>query len=198
MSISGGQLVAEVKKFIGDPYVYGDAGPGAFDCSGLIYYALGQLGVHGAPRTSEGQYGWAQHISAADLQPGDLVFSQWPGDNASPGHVSVYAGGGQVIEASGTGIPVHQIPLDAVYKQHVVGYGRIPGAAGGGGAGSGGGGLLSLALPDAVLSLFSQAETMATAALWIINPENWARIIAGGLGFMLAAFGIGFLVAAAM
>lgn len=199
MSINGSQIVAEAKKFLGDPYVWGAQGPSSFDCSGLVEYVMQQLGVKAVPRSSEAQYGWVQKVTAANLQAGDLVFSQWPGDNqASPGHVAIYAGGGQVIEAPGSGQTVHQVPLDASYKAHVVGYGRAPGAAGGGAGGSsGGGGLLGLFLPAPVLQMFTDAETLAQSMMWLINPENWARIMAGAFGFFLAIFGLGFLVAAA-
>lgn len=198
VSVTGAQIVSEVKKFLGDPYIYGAAGPTTFDCSGLVQYALTKLGVKAVPRTSEAQYGWAQKISASQLQPGDLVFSQWPGDNASPGHVAIYAGGGQIIEAPAPGMSVHQIPLDASYKSHVIGYGRAPGLPAASGASSGGGGgLLGLVLPQQVLDVFSGAEQLAQSAMWIINPENWARIMAGAFGFFLAAFGVGFLIAAA-
>jgi hypothetical protein len=198
MAVTGAGIVAEVKKFLGDPYVFGAAGPSTFDCSGLVKYVLDSLGVKGVPRTSEQQYSWAQHVTASQLQPGDLVFSQWPGDDASPGHVAIYAGGGQVIEAPQPGENVHQVPLDANYKAHVVGYGRAPSiAAGATDTSVLGGGLLGLALPASVLSMFGTAEQLAQKTLWLINPENWARIFAGVFGFVLLAFGLGFLVWAA-
>jgi cell wall-associated NlpC family hydrolase len=74
---------------LGDPYVYGATGPAAFDCSGLVQWAAQKAGFKGVPRTSEAQWNWVQKISQAQLQPGDLVFSQWPGDNASPGPVQI-------------------------------------------------------------------------------------------------------------
>jgi hypothetical protein len=81
----------------------------------------------------------------------------------------------------------------------IVGYGRPPGLAGASGAAGGGGllgGLLSLALPADILALFSTAEKLAQGLLWWINPENWARVIAGITGAFLGLFGIGFLIAA--
>jgi len=192
MSITGDQVVAEVRKLLGDPYMYGDAGPAAFDCSGLVQYTLSKLGIT-APRTSEAQWAWSQKISKAQLQPGDLVFSQWPGDNASPGHVQVYAGGGNVIGADSTN--VEQVPLSS-NAGHIVGYGRPPGMTAAAAGAGGGGGLLSLALPAGVLSMFSMLETFFTKILWIVNPENVARVVAGVAGAFLALFGIGFLIAA--
>lgn len=195
MSLTGAEIVSEVKKFAGDPYVYGDAGPSSFDCSGLVQYVLGKLGVS-APRTSEAQWGWVQKISKSQLQPGDLVFAQFPGDNASPGHVGIYTGGGQVLSAEDPAQGVGYASL-ASWGSNVVGYGRVPGASTSGSSPGGGGGLLSLALPAGITSMFETGASLLQKLMWIINPESWARIIAGIFGFFLLAFGIGFLVAAA-
>ena len=130
--VRGGQaFVDEASSFIGDPYVFGAAGPTTFDCSGLVQYALEKIGLKNVPRTSEQQWNWVKHISAKDLQPGDLIFEQWPGDNAPPGHVVIYAGNGQIIQAPHTGADV-QLDSWSPGQVHaeggrIVGYGRIPG-----------------------------------------------------------------------
>jgi hypothetical protein len=135
---SGGQLgtagadkfVSVLKSLLGDPYQLGAAGPATFDCSGLVQYALEKAGVPDVPRTSEQQWAWIKQnggqINKSQLKPGDLVFSQWPGDNASPGHVQVYLGGGKVIQAPHTGAAVSISSLSAD-GSHIVGYGRPPG-----------------------------------------------------------------------
>lgn len=197
MAVTGTQIADEVRKFLGDPYVYGDAGPSAFDCSGLVQYTLSRLGFRAVPRTSEAQWGWVQKISRAQLATGDLVFAQFPGDNASPGHVGVYVGGGQVLSAED---PAQGVGLSSLssWGGSIVGYGRVPGAAAAGGAsGGGGGGLLSLALPAGVTQMFSDAAQFVQGLLWLVNPENTARIIAGVAGVFLGLFGLGFLIAAA-
>lgn len=191
-------FVGEVKSALGDPYVYGSSGPKSFDCSGLVQWAAHKAGISGVPRTSEAQWAWVQKIQKRDLMPGDLVFSQWPGDNASPGHVQIYIGGGNVIGADT--VNVEQTTL-AAQAGHIVGYGRMPGAnvdtvasgATGGGLGSG---LLSLALPQDVLDTMASAERVVSGLAWFVNPENWARIFAGIVGMMLAGFGIVALVKA--
>ena len=195
MSLSGSAIVSEVQKFAGDPYVYGATGPSSFDCSGLVQYVLKQLGVS-APRTSEAQWGWVQKITRDQLQPGDLVFAQFPGDNASPGHVGVYTGNGQVLSAEDPAAGVGYSSL-ASWGSAVVGYGRVPGSAGGAASSSSGGGLLSLFLPADITNMFDTASGFLGKLMWILNPESWARITAGVFGFFLLAFGIGFLVAAA-
>ena len=81
----------------------------------------------------------------------------------------------------------------------IVGYGRVPGSSGSTGGGTSGGGLnlLSLALPQPVLDMFADAEHALQAMMWILNPENWVRIIAGVFGVFFAVGGITMLVGAA-
>jgi len=59
---------------IGDPYVYGAAGPGAFDCSGLIYYSYRKAGFKHMPRTSSAQAAWLRHIKKSNMRRGDLMY----------------------------------------------------------------------------------------------------------------------------
>jgi hypothetical protein len=190
VSVTGQQIVDEAKSLIGDPYVYGAAGPSTFDCSGLVQYVLSKLGAKSVPRTSEAQWGWVQKITRSQLQPGDLIFEQWPGDNAAPGHVVIYAGGGKVIEAPQPGQSVLERSWSPS-ETTITGYGRPAGITGSS-TGGGGllGGLLSLALPQPVLDLFSAMEKIAQSAMWIINPVNWARIVAGVFGFLLLGAGL--------
>jgi cell wall-associated NlpC family hydrolase len=61
------------KNQLGDPYRYGAAGPGAFDCSGLVYYSMRKAGI-AVPRSSGAQASYARRISKANLRPGDLMF----------------------------------------------------------------------------------------------------------------------------
>lgn len=134
------RFLAAVHADIGDPYVFGAAGPKEFDCSGLIYYNLRKLGIQ-APRTSEEQWGWVQRIKKSQLQPGDLIFMQFPGDQASPGHVVIYAGNGKIIQAPHTGADVQEVPLSSMGNgSEIVGYGRPPGLTGTAGPVGGSGG----------------------------------------------------------
>jgi peptidoglycan DL-endopeptidase CwlO len=90
---------------VGDSYVYGAAGPDAFDCSGLTMMAWGQAGV-GLPHSSSAQYGSGPHIAMSDLQPGDLVFYYSP-----ISHVGMYIGNGMIVHAAnpGTGVVVSSV-----------------------------------------------------------------------------------------
>jgi cell wall-associated NlpC family hydrolase len=185
MSVSGNAIVTEIEKFTGDPYVYGAAGPNSFDCSGLVQYVLTKLGVSGVPRTSEQQYAWATKISASDLAPGDLVFAQFPGDNASPGHVGVYVGGGRVLSAED---PAQGIGYDTLadWGSAIVGYGRVPDST----AGTGGGTSASLtsgilSWPSAITGAFTDIDTILKD---ILSPSFWLRIASffAGIGLLVA------------
>jgi len=83
----------------------------------------------------------------------------------------------------------------------VVGFARLPGVKGSAAAASsgssGGGGLLGLALPADALAFFEDAAHFVNTALWILNPENWLRILAGAAAVLLAVSGLVFLVKAA-
>lgn len=128
---SGDAFVTNASQYIGTPYVWGGASPKGFDCSGLVEYVLAGMGIR-APRTSEAQYAWTKRVGANDLQAGDLVFLNFPGE-VSPGHVMIYAGGNQVIQAARPGTNVEEDtfnpkkPGSNEWGATVVGYGRIPG-----------------------------------------------------------------------
>jgi cell wall-associated NlpC family hydrolase len=91
---------------LGDPYVYGAAGPDAWDCSGLTMGAWGAAGVS-LPHASSMQPSYGTPVSISDLQPGDLVFYYSP-----ISHVAIYLGNGQIIHAPHTGDVVRIAPLD--------------------------------------------------------------------------------------
>jgi cell wall-associated NlpC family hydrolase len=96
---------------IGKPYVWAAAGPDSFDCSGLTQYVWGKAGVYLAHYTVT-QWDSGVRVSRANLQPGDLVF--FPGSDgtwSAPGHVGIYVGGGNMIDAPYTGVDVREEPV---------------------------------------------------------------------------------------
>lgn len=127
---TGTDFLNLVSNQIGTPYVWGGDQPGGFDCSGLVKWAADQLGLNSFPRTSEEQWGAVQRIRADQLQPGDLIFMNFPGE-VSPGHVVIYAGNDQIIQAPSTGQLVQRDSFTQSTAQQwgavIVGYGRIPG-----------------------------------------------------------------------
>jgi len=96
----GARALALAKGKLGAPYVWGAAGPSAFDCSGLIVWAYKQLGVS-LPHSSATLSTMGTPVSKAALQPGDLVFFYSP-----VSHVGIYAGNGMVLNATQSGEPV--------------------------------------------------------------------------------------------
>jgi cell wall-associated NlpC family hydrolase len=66
-------MVYNALSVIGQPYRFGGAAPGGFDCSGLVVYAAGGAGIR-VPRTAREQLGAGVPVKRSELQPGDLVF----------------------------------------------------------------------------------------------------------------------------
>jgi cell wall-associated NlpC family hydrolase len=93
---------------IGDPYVWGAAGPDAFDCSGLVQYAYAAAGIS-LPHSSRMQSTMGAPVSRDALQPGDLVFFYSP-----VSHVGIYIGDGQMVHASTSGVPVKTASVDSM------------------------------------------------------------------------------------
>ncbi len=100
-----GAAVSYAMSQVGDAYVYGAAGPDAFDCSGLTMMAWGAAGV-GLPHSSSAQMSSGPSVSSSDLQPGDLVFYYSP-----VSHVGMYIGNGQIVHASNPSSPVSVAPV---------------------------------------------------------------------------------------
>lgn len=95
---------------LGEPYVWAAAGPDAWDCSGLTMMAWAAGGIS-LPHYSAAQYQLTKHITAADLQPGDLVF--WGTSPNTIHHVALYIGNNEIIQAPRTGDVVKVSPLFA-------------------------------------------------------------------------------------
>ncbi len=100
--------VQYVMAQVGDAYVYGAAGPSAFDCSGLTMMAWAQAGVS-LPHSSSAQYGMGAHIAESALQPGDLVFYYSP-----ISHVEMYIGNGLIAGAANPGAGVRVADLHSM------------------------------------------------------------------------------------
>ncbi len=102
---------------IGCKYTYGATGPCStgFDCSGLMLKSWAAAGVT-LPRTAREQYYATKRVSAADRQPGDLIFF------SGLGHVAMYAGGDTLVEAPHTGANVRTTSVSS--RSDIIGYGR--------------------------------------------------------------------------
>jgi cell wall-associated NlpC family hydrolase len=105
-----GEALAEFSlRLRGSPYRYGGATLDGFDCSGLVFYAHRQLGVH-VPRTSRDQADQAISIKPRKLQRGDLVFFKIGSRKVN--HVGIYIGKNRFLHAPGSGKPVTINSLD--------------------------------------------------------------------------------------
>ncbi|GAB6199706.1 hypothetical protein YMSE1_20850 [Lactiplantibacillus plantarum] len=124
-SIDGGSssssLVNAMEKYgATNKYVWGAAGPNAFDCSGLIEYTLKKMGIS-FPRTSGEQYKASKHIS--NPKPSDLVFFG-PGGSE---HVGVYTGNGEFYSAENEKDGMGISKVHGGGYGTFAGYGRVPG-----------------------------------------------------------------------
>jgi peptidoglycan DL-endopeptidase CwlO len=93
---------------VGDPYVWGAAGPGSFDCSGLTQYAYAAAGIS-LPHSSGMQSQMGTSVSLSSAAPGDLLFFYSP-----VSHVAMYVGNGQMVHASTYGQPVKVVPVSSM------------------------------------------------------------------------------------
>ncbi|MBI3430239.1 MAG: C40 family peptidase [Actinobacteria bacterium] len=100
---------------IGDVYLWGGAGPEKWDCSGLTLRAFKAAGVS-LPHSAAVQFGYGKLVSYKALKPGDLLFYGRP-----ISHVSIYLGGGKMVQAPRSGKKVEVVPftLQFGYKPFV-------------------------------------------------------------------------------
>ena len=101
----GAQALRWALRARGSPYVWGAAGPHAFDCSGLVLWAYSQVGIS-LPHLAAAQYNMGIHIGRNQLQPGDLVFFY-----SDIGHVGLYIGNGLMVDAPDFGEVVQVQPI---------------------------------------------------------------------------------------
>lgn len=117
------RAVAYAHAALGRPYVYGATGPRAYDCSGLTLAAWRAAGVS-IPRTSSAQWAGLTRVPADQVRPGDIVVYH------GAGHVALYIGNGQIIEAPRPGKSVQTAPWrSGWYASAFVGVVRPAGAA---------------------------------------------------------------------
>ena len=104
---TGTARVDSAERFLGLPYLWAGTSGFGFDCSGLTYLVMR---VHGVtiPRDAGPQSRAGRAVAATALRPGDLLFYATSG---SVHHVTMYAGGGQMVHAPHTGAVVEVIPV---------------------------------------------------------------------------------------
>jgi len=108
---AGARVVAEARKFLGLQYLWAGTAGFGFDCSGFTHTVFRVLGVT-VPRDAAPQAAFGRAVRArASLRAGDLVFFR--GASGSVHHVGICVGGGRMIHAPRTGMPVAEVSLSA-------------------------------------------------------------------------------------
>ena len=102
----GPAALAAAEAQIGKPYQWGGAGPDVFDCSGLTAWAWNAV-QRTLPHNAAAQDDLVADIPVSAAQPGDLLFY----GNPDVYHVAMDAGGGMMVEAAHTGVPVRLTPI---------------------------------------------------------------------------------------
>jgi cell wall-associated NlpC family hydrolase len=96
------KIINAARKQLGDTYILGKSGPDSFDCSGLVVYCLRQANVYTRRLNAAGlskTTSWTKVSSLDSVKRGDLLFFK-SDDSSSIGHVGIYIGGGEMIDAS--------------------------------------------------------------------------------------------------
>lgn len=105
---------------IGDIYVWAAAGPTRWDCSGLTMRAFQKAGVS-LPHSSRVQINYGKSVAYSNVKPGDLLFFGKP-----ISHVSIYMGGGKMVQAPRPGKRVEVVPLTKMFgRKPFVGARRL-------------------------------------------------------------------------
>ncbi len=118
---SVGERAARIAlEAVGIPYRWGGESPSSgFDCSGLVRWVYGRLGV-ALPHSSYALYGEGRRVSRARMKPGDVLFFE------GLGHVGLYLGRGRMVHAPQSGRDVEVVRLaGSSYGALLVGARRV-------------------------------------------------------------------------
>jgi len=120
MPTIGERAAATAVREVGVPYRWGGASPAAgFDCSGLVYWAYGRLGIE-LPHSSYALYARGRPVARSRMKAGDLLFF------SGLGHVGIYIGRGRMVHAPHSGSRVEVVRLGrSNYGSRLVGVRRV-------------------------------------------------------------------------
>ena len=118
----GAALADLALSMLGQPYRFGGAAPGGFDCSGLVAYAAAGAGVQ-VPRTAHQQFASGRPVARGELRAGDLVFMHLKHKEL---HVGIAIGNERFVHAPSKGGAVRIDSLDAApYARGFLGARRL-------------------------------------------------------------------------
>ena len=116
----GERAVKVALEAVGTPYRWGGESPSSgFDCSGLVRWAYGRVGVD-LPHNSYALYDEGRRVPEAGMQAGDILFFE------GLGHVGLYLGRGRMVHAPQTGRNVEVVRLASTnYGARLIGARRV-------------------------------------------------------------------------
>ena len=175
-----GDAIAFAQAQIGKPYVFGHTGPDSYDCSGLVYAAY----KHANPPVILTPYTvtmltQGRPVAKSELQPGDLIFPD-------SGHVVLYIGNNEMVEAPHAGATVRQGPVYAFWQGCRV-------TTDGQSISSGDVKLAANITPDTGGVADETATTLKTIGQVfkaVLTPSFWTRLGAGVLGAVIVLIGL--------
>jgi cell wall-associated NlpC family hydrolase len=111
---AGARIIAQARKYLGVPYVYGGASPASgFDCSGYTMYVYRHASVATLVHNAESQRHQVRIIARSAARPGDLIFYLSRG---SAYHVAIYAGGNSQYAAPAPG---QRVKLEGIWSSSI-------------------------------------------------------------------------------
>lgn len=136
MAVSGADIMAYAKQFIGVPYVWGgNSLKSGVDCSGLVQQVYKNFGIN-VSRTTYTQIGEGKAVGMNGLMPGDMVFFDTNKDKPGVDHVGLYLGDGKMLHAPRPGKSVEISDItNGYYQAAFMGGRRVGGITGGGPSG---------------------------------------------------------------
>lgn len=173
----------------GKPYIWGAAGPDAFDCSGLVHYAYSNAGLPGAGRATSHLWNTASIRYMGD----PVVYGQErPGDLIMPhsGHVGICVGNGKMWNAPQTGIPVR---IDSYSRPWAIRRISTPGNGSPSSISTVGTSTAANGPIEWWQQFVAAVHGFDNALQWLSDGHNWIRIgeVVGGVWILLQAIRMG-------